>query len=414
MKGYDFIITTVQTWDIQIGSTIKNIALEIAKRNRVLFVNSPLDISTRLRTACKPVQKPTKEFEQRMAVIKGKRSPIRNIQPNLWVVDCPFTLLPVSKLPTPLFEQVNKYNNRLIGQYILQQAEQLGFKDYILFIDNDLFRSLHLKQIIAPKLTVYYRRDYFHATPYWMKHGRRCEERIAHNADVVIANSQLFVDELKPFNTNAHYAPTGVDLRLYDATISRTKPADMQHIHSPIIGYTGALLESRLNTQMLYQVAEHMPQCNFVLVGPEDRHFAEHALHSLSNVYFLGSKQVEQLPDYIEFFDVCINPQIVNAITDGNYPLKIDEYLAMGKPIVATTTHAMRDIFAPYTHLAANANEFIDSLNIALHETTNLKLREARIAFAHTHSWSNSMEKIYVAIEDTLLYQKEKSRASNI
>jgi hypothetical protein len=43
----DFIITSLQTWDIEIGSTIKNTALEISKQNRVLYINTPMDYSTR-------------------------------------------------------------------------------------------------------------------------------------------------------------------------------------------------------------------------------------------------------------------------------------------------------------------------------------------------------------------------------
>lgn len=39
MKNRDFIITSLQPWDIEIGSTIKNTALEISKNNRVLYIN---------------------------------------------------------------------------------------------------------------------------------------------------------------------------------------------------------------------------------------------------------------------------------------------------------------------------------------------------------------------------------------
>ena len=47
----DFIITSLQSWDIEIGSTIKNTASEIAKKHRVLYLNPPMDIATRLRIA---------------------------------------------------------------------------------------------------------------------------------------------------------------------------------------------------------------------------------------------------------------------------------------------------------------------------------------------------------------------------
>jgi glycosyltransferase involved in cell wall biosynthesis len=55
----------------------------------------------------------------------------------------------------------------------------------------------------------------------------------------------------------------------------------------------------------------------------------------------LGAQDVNRLPEYIKASDVCINPQLLNETTKGNYPRKIDEYLAMGKPVVATKTIAM-------------------------------------------------------------------------
>ena len=135
-----------------------------------------------------------------------------------------------------------------------------------------------------------------------------------------------------------------------------------------------------------------------VFVGPEDEHFQKHLLHNLKNVFFTGHKEVEELPKYIQHFDICINPQILNSITDGNYPLKIDEYLAMGKPIVATSTHTMRSIFAGHTHLAVSTEEWIIALKAAANEAGNPKLANARIAFAHTHSWGHSVQTIYNAI----------------
>ena len=71
----------------------------------------------------------------------------------------------------------------------------------------------------------------------------------------------------------------------------------------------------------------------------------------------------------------------------------------MGKPTIATSTHTMRDIFAKHTHLATNCEEWIAAINIATTEIDNEKLRAQRIAFAHTHSWWHSVQKIYEIIE---------------
>ncbi len=395
----DFIITSLQSWDIEIGSTIKNTALEISKSHRVLYVNPPMDLATRLRIALKSAH-PSPAQQRQMEVIQSKSSPLRRLNENLWVLDCPFTIHSVGQLPKPLFDTLNRRNNKKIGCWIVEQAATLGFKEYIHLIDTDLFRSLHLREYIRPKISIYYRRDYVIGFPYWRKHGPRCEEALVRQSDIVLANSSYFVEQLRPWNPRTHALNTGVNLELYDATQQWTKPSELQGIKSPIIGYTGAIIESRLDSNLLYKVIKKLPEYNFVFVGPEDEHFKNHPLHQLQNVHFTGSKQVEELPQYIQHFDVCINPQILNPITDGNYPLKIDEYLAMGKPVVATNTHTMRAVFAGHTHLATSIEEWFEALKTAIGETHNQDLANIRITFAHTHSWAHSVKTIYQSIEE--------------
>lgn len=90
----------------------------------------------------------------------------------------------------------------------------------------------------------------------------------------------------------------------------------------------------------------------------------------------------------------------MNDITDGNYPLKIDEYLAMGKPTVATSTHTMRHIFANHTHLATTPEEWLSAIDRAVTEADDEELAKQRIAFAETHSWGHSVKKIYDIIDN--------------
>ena len=125
----DFIITSIQSWDIEIGSTIKNTAFEISKQHRVLYVNPPMDIATRVRIATGKGPLTTISRRQ-IEVIQGK-SPIRYIKENLWVLDSPFTIHSVGQLPTWLFNSLNRKNGKKIGNWIMLQAENLGFKDYV-------------------------------------------------------------------------------------------------------------------------------------------------------------------------------------------------------------------------------------------------------------------------------------------
>ena len=397
----DFIITSLQTWDIEIGSTIKNTALEISKQNRVLYINTPMDISIRLRG-----NRQSPSYIRRMAVIKGETSPLRQINANMWVLDCPFMLFSANFLPAPLFNIVNRKNNARIARWIVEQAAALDFKNYIHLIDTDIYRSRYLKEYIHPSVSIYYRRDYVIGEAYWRRHGTRLEPELAASADLVLANSTRFAAELQAYNPHTYPIETGVNLKLYNPAKKYETPGDMQDIPRPIIGYMGTINSTRLDGDLLYQIISQRPDYSFVFTGPEDDIFRRNRIHSLKNAYFTGQKKVDELPAYIAAYDVCINPQMVNEITDGNYPLKIDEYLAMGKPTVATSTHTMRHIFANHTHLATTPEEWLSAIDRAVTEADDEELAKQRIAFAETNSWGHSVKKIYDIIDNFL---KEKA-----
>lgn len=394
MENRDFIITSQQSWDTEIGSTIKNTALEIAKHNRVLYINTPMDHSTWLKG------EKDKVYQQRINVIKKRIPSLRKIQDNFWVADCPFMVYSVNKLPTAiLFDFFNKINNKKIARYILAVAKELQFENFIHLIDTDIYRSQYLKEFLRPALSIYYCRDYVIGVDYWKKNGSRLEPLLAAKSDIVLANSSYFADQFKPYNPHTYPIETGVNLNLYDATVIHDLPDDMYPIQRPIVGYVGFITSLRLDLELIYTLIQELKNYNFVFVGPEDETFRQHKIHHLPNAHFLGAKNISELPAYIQSFDVCINPQLVNEITIGNYPLKIDEYLAMGKPAVATETHTMRDIFSKYVHLASTKEEYTTAIREALKETGNPEKKKERIQFAHTHSWSNSVGKIYRIIE---------------
>lgn len=397
MENRDFIITSLQSWDIEIGTTIKNTALEISKKNRVLYVNPPLDLMTRLKG------EKTISYTRSIDVIKKRVSPLRQINQNLWVIDSPFILYSINRLPfNALFDLFNYFNNKKIANQILKTIKDLKFEKYIHLIDTDIYRSQYLKELIKPFLSIYYCRDFVIGIDYWKKNGTRLEPLLAAKSDMVLANSTYFEKRFKEYNSNTFSIETGVDLELYDISKSRMTPEDIQQISHPIIGYVGAINSLRLNINLLYNLAQKRTNYNFVFVGPEDETFSHHPLHELKNVYFLGQKSIELLPAYILAYDVCINPQLLNEITNGNYPLKIDEYLAMGKPTVATYTHTMNDIFREYTFLPHNETEYLEALDTAVSEIEDQQKKEARITFARTHSWENSVKKIYQYINKVI------------
>lgn len=394
IKDRDIIIVGIQPWDIEIGSNCKNIALEFAKHNRVLYVNAPLNWITRLK------QKHKEKIKKRIDIAKGKRTDIELVEDNLWNLYPKTTIHSINWMNSyTMFKTFNKSNAKKFARDIKSAAQRLHFKDCLLFNDSSMFLGLHLKEYLNPEVYAYYIRDNLVKDPYWKKHGIHMEPRVMEAADVVVNNSEYYTAYSSKFNQNSFMVGQGCDVSMFNDVDGSIRKADeLKFLKRPIIGYVGTLTTLRLDVELLAFIARQRKDWTIVLVGPEDSTFKESILHKIENIKFLGNKPMDTLPNYIKGFDVCINPQVLNEITIGNYPRKIDEYLAMGKPIVATYTKAM-EMFDTHVYLGRTKEEYIALIEKALKEDTPEEIAKKRIEFANSHTWPNSVQNIYQAIE---------------
>ncbi len=394
LKNRDIIVYGLQPWDLNIASTCKYTALEMSKNNRILFVNPPLQRSSALKYKNKP------EVSKRLKILKGQEADLVQEAENLWILYPRTIVESINWIKSPaIFNFFNKINDKRFGKKIQAAADKLNFKNYILFNDNSMINGFYLKEILKPSIFIYLLRDAVIHVAYHKRHGTRLQPLIIKKADFAVTNSDYFANYAKETNDNSFMIGQGCDLKMYNDNDGSLKvPDDLLEIKKkPIIGYVGFLTTIRLDIEVLVYIAESRPDWSLVLVGPEDSDFENSKLHQLSNVYFLGRKDPDELAAYIKGFDVALNPQKVNIITDINYPLKIDEYLAMGKPTVATKTTFMA-YFKDDTYLPSTKEEYVIEIDKALNEDSD-ELKKKRIAVASSHTWKNFVNKIYKYIE---------------
>lgn len=394
IKKRDIVVYGLQAWDINIASTCKYTAMEMARNNRVLFVNPPMQRSSALFHKDDPM------IKKRILINKGQEPDLVQESENLWILYPRTVVESINWIKSPgIFNFFNKMNDKRYAREVKKSIKKLNFSNYILFNDNSMITGYYFKEMLNPEVFVYLLRDAVILVDYHKRHGSRLQPEIIRKADVAVANSDFFANYCRQTNPNSHMIGQGCDLRMYNDKDGKLKvPEDLASIKKPIIGYVGALTTIRLDIEVLVHIAEQRPEWSLVLVGPEDEDFKNSKLHNLSNVYFLGRKNPDELAAYIKGFDVALNPQKVNEITDINYPLKIDEYLAMGKPTVATKTTFM-NYFKDHTYLPVTKEDYVIEIDKALIEDSP-KLQKERIACAGEHTWENFVNKIYRYIEE--------------
>lgn len=399
IRNRDFIIIGLQALDSRIGSNCINIAQEIALHNRVLYVNYPLDRLTIIREKNDPL------IQKRIKIMNGELPDLEHVSENMWNLYPRTTLESISQLPfNTIFDWLNKINGKRFAKQIQKAIKTLDFHHFFIFNDSDMFRGFYLKELLKPEMYIYYTRDNLIAVDFWKKQGIRIEAALMAKSDLVVANSTYLADHARKFNPHSYYVGQGCDVSLFDKNLINELPSEFEKIKKPIIGYIGALFSLRLDIEVLVHIARQRPDWQIVLVGPEDEAFKASELHHIENVHFLGAKKMEELPQYLMAFDVALNPQKLNEVTIGNYPRKIDEYLAMGKPTVATRTTAM-EVFEDYTYLAETKEEYVELIALALEENSPEK-EKAREVFARSHTWTNNVNEIYQRITSMLQQPK--------
>ncbi|MBT3800389.1 MAG: glycosyltransferase [Bacteroidetes bacterium] len=396
IKGKDIIVTGIIHWEIEIGSNCQDIAKEFSKNNRVLYVYHPLNHATWLKSKDPKVK-------DRLKKSRSKERGLVKKNENLYILYTKRIIFSINWLPSgKLFNWMNRINALIFASDITKTIRKLNFETDILFNDTSMFLGLHLKELLNPKIYAYYIRDNMIKVDYWARHGTKAEPELLNQVDLITNNSLYYTEYGKMYNKHSYMVGQGCDVSSFDESKHKlTIPEDINKITKPIIGYIGNISTLRLEISLISYIAQTHPEWSIVLVGPEDDDFKLSKLHNMDNLYFLGNKDMSLIPNYVKALDVAINPQLVNDLTIGNYPRKIDEYLALGKAVVATSTKAM-EYFKDVCYLAENKEEFVRLIELALAEESKEKKEKRREVGLH-HSWETNVNEIYKAIENVAL-----------
>ncbi|MGR3173249.1 MAG: glycosyltransferase [Candidatus Scalindua sp.] len=231
------------------------------------------------------------------------------------------------------------------------------------------------------------------------------EKRLMEKVDITFVVSDVLYRTKSLYAKNLYILRNAVDIKhfrpLDNNEIEDFK--EMTEISRPIIGYLGSLSD-KVDVPMLYTLAEKHPEWSFVIIGSLLGKISESIIFKRfiekRNVYILGFQPYEQLPHYLNTFDVCFLPFVVNHPFNINCsPLKLYEYLAIGKPVVSTDIPYVRR-FRDVIRIGKNVSEIENHIEECLNERNSLK--EKRIAVAKENTWERRVIEMSAIIKDTI------------
>jgi glycosyltransferase involved in cell wall biosynthesis len=202
------------------------------------------------------------------------------------------------------------------------------------------------------------------------------------NADLTIfANHQLFMAEGADCR-KAIYLDHGVDYTHF-ATSSGETPPKLKGLRRPIVGFIGAIDAHTFDMELMEKVVRLLPQASFVFVGRASVDCG--TLAGNVNVTMTGQQPYEAVPEYGHLFDVAIMPWRQNRWIEACNPIKLKEYLAMGKPIVSTPFPELCR-YGDVVYLADDADGFAEAILKAAGEDSMDKVA-ARRDLVKDESW---------------------------
>lgn len=384
IEGYDIVCISVMDWEHPFESSRHHLMRALAEKNRVLFVDNqfnPLNVLKRLGDP--PMRRKLRTWAHLA------ENPWQ-AQPNLWVYNPP-PVVPMGQLrDRRVFDPVYAFNQARLRAGVRKACGQLGFERPLLWISFNVLSSESLIGALDERLVIYHCTDEITAMAGMSPFAGEIEERLLARADLVFTSSRQLLEDKRRFNPACHFVPNGADTERFEETLSPETPVHpaLAGLAGPVVGFAGHM-EERFDFALLAAVARDNPAWTFALAGPvaASRRAEADRLAALPNVRMVGLLPRAELPSFLKGVDVAVIPFVHSAQTRAIYPLKLNEYLAAGRPVVLTPFSDLSE-FAGHIETADDPAAFGQAIARALAED-GPAAREARVALARGNNWSH-------------------------
>jgi glycosyltransferase involved in cell wall biosynthesis len=231
----------------------------------------------------------------------------------------------------------------------------------------------------------------------------QADAEIASRARLVFVTTRSLLARKRDLNPRTELVPNVGDYEHFAAAADgAATAAETGELEPPVLGFAGNLDPLKVDFALLGEVAAAHPEWSVVLVGPVQPGARDELrrLEALPNVVWLGPRPYEQLPSFVAAFDVGLIPYAANRYTESCFPLKLYEYLAAGKPVVASGLPELAGM-GPDVALASDSSGFADAIVAALALRSD-EDRRRRMALAARNTWETRTERLLELVSGEL------------
>jgi len=351
-----------------------------ARQGTVLYVNSIVMQKPNFKKGIGGGRSLAQKVRRKLgSILKG----LQKSDAGFWVYS-PFSL-PLHHIPLG-----RKLNKALLGVQMQRVRRRVAMQNPIIWVACPVACDVAID--MSRRALIYQRTDRFEEYPNIDPDAvRRCDQTLKKQADLTVFVNETLYREESDQCRRALYLDHGVDYDLFASAQSDAMiPDALKRVPRPIAGFFGGIDSHTSDLPFMEQVVDLLPDVSFVFVGRASTDIA--VLEAKPNVWMLGQKPYEQVPHYGKSFDLCFMSWHRNEWITMCNPIKLKEYLALGKPVVSTPFDELEK-YLDVVYKAGTPLEFAACIRQALEEDTPAKTRQRRVRVQQA-SWESKAQRV--------------------
>lgn len=389
----DIVMLALPRWDGPYSSTAFSLARELARNNRVFYIDNPYtwkDVVTKFKTP--QIRRRLNDLLDGRNCVTHKTDDGRQLYCVTTPPTIPFNFLPAGNI----YDFFSWWNDRIFFRALHRLFKQFAIRDFLFVNVYNPFYGREFPDFFSPRLFVYYSVDNIGQSSYVSKHGPWLEAEMMRKADVALTTSKELWKQACKRTPSAFYLPNAADVGLFLQKKHQfaERPQEFAGIRTPIIIYTGHI-DVRIDYDLIRAILRNHPGKTLVMIGP---HSIEQSLYdelaAFPNMKFLGRRNLVELPAYLHHSHCAIIPFKCNDLTKSIYPLKVNEYLAAGLPVVSTCFSEDIQGFSEVVEIADTQEDFCRRITVAIGNDTEAS-RDQRVKVASRNNWEDRAHRFW-------------------